>query len=95
MPREGYTYERIVILIAQYGAETWNMGATEKKRLNIEALRCVKSLCGITLINRAKMRIYVELWLSESWLMEQSRKYCDVWTRRHGRRGFGKEDNRV
>ncbi len=54
MPREGYTYEGIVVLATLCGAETWNMGATEKKRLNIEALRCLKSMCGITLINRVK-----------------------------------------
>ncbi len=41
-------YEGVVVPMALYGAETWNMGAAERKRLNVMERRCLRSLCGVT-----------------------------------------------
>ena len=41
-------YEGIVVLTALYGAETWNMGAAERRRWNVMEMRCLRSMCGVT-----------------------------------------------
>ncbi len=33
---------------ALYGAETWNMGAAKRKRLNVMEMRCLRNMCGVT-----------------------------------------------
>ncbi len=35
-------YEGIVVTTALYGAETWNIGAAERRRLNVMEMRCVE-----------------------------------------------------
>ena len=44
-------YEEIVVPTALYGAGTWNMGAAERKKLNIGEIRCLRSMCGVTQMN--------------------------------------------
>ena len=41
-------YEGIAIATALYGAETWSMGAAEKKRLNVAEMKCLRGMCGVT-----------------------------------------------
>ncbi len=45
-------YERIIVLTVRYGTETWNMGATERGRLNVKELGCLRSICGVTGVDR-------------------------------------------
>ncbi len=40
-------YEGVVVLTELYGAETWNVGAAER-RLNVMEMRCLRSMCGVT-----------------------------------------------
>ncbi len=44
-------YEGVVVPAALYGAETWNMGADERRRLNVMEMRCLRSMCGVTRMN--------------------------------------------
>ncbi len=39
---------------ALYGAETRNMGAAERKRLNVMEMRCLRSMCGVTRMDRVR-----------------------------------------
>ncbi len=41
-------YEGVVVSAALYVAETWNMGAGERRRLNVMEMRCPRSMCGVT-----------------------------------------------
>ncbi len=41
-------YEGVVVPTVLYGAETWSMGAAERKRLNVMEMRCLRSMCGVT-----------------------------------------------
>ncbi len=41
-------YEGVVVPMALYGAEPWNMGEAERKRLNVMEMRCLRSMCGVT-----------------------------------------------
>ncbi len=43
-----------MIVTAPYQAETWNMEAAERKRLDVVTLICPRSMCGITRIIRLK-----------------------------------------
>ncbi len=35
--------EEVVVPTALHGAETWNMGAAERKRLNVMEMRCLRN----------------------------------------------------
>ncbi len=39
---------------ALYGAETWNMGRAERKRLNVMEMNCLRSMCGVTRMDRVR-----------------------------------------
>lgn len=41
-------YDEIVVSTAQYRAETWNLGAAERKTLNVTKLKCLRSRCEVT-----------------------------------------------
>ncbi len=47
-------YEGVAIPTALYGAETWNMGAAERKRLNVMEMRSLRSMCGVTRMDRVR-----------------------------------------
>ena len=47
-------YEGVVVPTALYGAETWNMSAVERKRLNVMEMRCLRSMCGVTRMDRIR-----------------------------------------
>ena len=46
-------YEGIAIPTALYGAETWSMGAAEK-RLNVAEMKCLRGMCGVTRMDRIR-----------------------------------------
>ncbi len=63
---------------ALYGAETWNMGAAERKRLNVMEMRCLRNMCGVTRMERVRneeVRRRTE-GCKKSWLSEQNRECC-------------------
>ncbi len=39
-----------------HSAETWNMGAAERNTLNVEELRYLRTMCGVTLMNRVRSK---------------------------------------
>ncbi|KAK3869735.1 hypothetical protein Pcinc_024963 [Petrolisthes cinctipes] len=50
-------YEGIAVPTALYGAagaETRNMGENEKRRLNVVEMRCLRSMCGVTRMDRVR-----------------------------------------
>ncbi len=47
-------YEGVVVPTALYGAETWNMGAAERKKLNVMEMRCLRSMYGVTRMDRVR-----------------------------------------
>ncbi len=44
----------VVVPTALHGAQTWNMGAAERKRLNVMEIRRLRSMCGVTRMDRVK-----------------------------------------
>ncbi len=54
MKAERRLYEGVVIPTAVYGAETWNVRKSERKRLDVFEMRCLGSMVGITRMDRVK-----------------------------------------
>ena len=40
------------MLTALYGAETWGLKAADKKRLNVMEMKCLRTMCGVTIWDR-------------------------------------------
>ncbi len=47
-------YEGVVVPATLYGTETWNTGAVERRRLNVMEMRCLRSICGVTRMDRVR-----------------------------------------
>ena len=50
---KGRLYEGVVVPTALYEAETWSMGVVEKT-LNVMEMRCMRSKCGVVLMERVR-----------------------------------------
>ena len=63
-------YGSIVVPTVLYGAECWAVKAAEKRRLNVFEMSCLRSMCGVTRLDRItneeiRRRVGVEVELSE------------------------------
>ena len=63
-------YEGIVVPTAMYGAEVWGLKEAERRKLDVFEMRCLRSMCGLTLWDRVRneevrRRAQVERPLSE------------------------------
>ncbi len=44
-------YEGVVVPTAQYGPETWNVRESERNRLDVFEMKCLKSMVGVTIMD--------------------------------------------
>ncbi len=68
-------YEGEVVPAAMYGAETWSVREAERNRLDVFEMRCLKSMVGITRMDRVrneKMRRREEIMRKMSERVDQS-----------------------
>ncbi len=85
-------YEGVVVPTALNGAETWNMGAAERKRLNVMEIRCLRSMCGVTRMDRVRNEELRRRPGDEKEVAERAEQ--GVWAcGKDGRRVCGKEVN--
>ncbi|KAK7882210.1 hypothetical protein WMY93_028384 [Mugilogobius chulae] len=47
-------YEGVVVPAALYGAETWSLKVAEKRKLNVMEMKCLRSMCGVTRMDRVR-----------------------------------------
>ena len=47
-------YEGVIVPTALYGAEAWGMRSTEKRKVNVLEMKCLRSLVGVTRIDRVR-----------------------------------------
>ena len=47
-------YEGVVVPAATYGAETWDMRAEDRRSLDVLEMRCLRSMCGVSLWHRLR-----------------------------------------
>ena len=42
--------------MALYGAETWGMRSTERRKVNVLEMKCLRSLAGVSRMGRVGMK---------------------------------------
>ena len=48
-------YERVIIVpMALYGAEAWGMRSAERKKVNVPEMMCLRSLVGVSRMERVR-----------------------------------------
>ncbi len=47
-------YKGAVVPTVLHEAEAWNMGAAERRRLNVMEMRCLRIMCGITQMDQVR-----------------------------------------
>ena len=41
-------YERIIVPTALYGAEAWGKRSAERRKVNVQEMKCLRSLVGVS-----------------------------------------------
>ena len=47
-------YEGVIVPTALYGAGAWGMRSAEGRRVNVHEIKCVRSLVGVSRMNRVR-----------------------------------------
>ena len=49
-----YLYEGVIVPTALYGAEAWGIRSTERRKVNDLEMRCLRSLVGVSRVDRVR-----------------------------------------
>ena len=47
-------YEKVIVPTVMYGSELWGMKESERQKLNVFEMRCLRSMCGVTRWDRLR-----------------------------------------
>ena len=47
-------YEKVVVPTVLYGSELWGLKKTERNKLNVFEMKCLRSMCGVTRLDRIR-----------------------------------------
>ena len=47
-------YEGVIVPTALYGAEAWGMRGAERKKVNVLEMKCLRSLVGVSRMDRVR-----------------------------------------
>ena len=50
-------YEKVVVSTEMYGSESWGMKVTEKQKLNVFEKKCLRSMIGVSLLDRVRNEV--------------------------------------
>ena len=53
-------YERVIVSTVLYGAETWGLRESERKKMNVFEMRCLSSMIGVTRHDRVRNTVIRE-----------------------------------
>ena len=53
-------YERIVVPTVMYGSEAWGMKVEERDKLDVAEMKCLRSMCGVTRMDRVRNEVVGE-----------------------------------
>ena len=50
-------YEKVIVPTAMYGSESWSMKVTEIQKLNVYEMKCLRSMTGVSWLNRVRNEV--------------------------------------
>ena len=50
-------YEKVVVPTVMYGSESWGMKATERQKLNVFEMKCLRSMTGVSRLDRVRNEV--------------------------------------
>ena len=50
-------YEKVVVLTIMYGSEAWGMKVTERQKLNVFEMKCLRSMIGVSHLDRVRNEV--------------------------------------
>ena len=50
-------YEKVVVLTVMYSSESWGMKVTERQKLNVFEMKCLRSVAGVSRLNRVRNEV--------------------------------------
>ena len=50
-------YEKVVVPIVMYGSESWGMKITERQKLNVFEMKCLRSMTGVSRLDRVRNEV--------------------------------------
>ena len=53
-------YERVVVPTVMYGSEAWGLRVEERRKLDVMEMRCLRSMCGVTRMDRLRNEVVRE-----------------------------------
>ena len=53
-------YERVVVPTVMYGSESWGMRVEERDKLDVAEMKCLRSMCGVTRMDRVRNEVVRE-----------------------------------
>ena len=53
-------YERVVVPTVMYGSEAWGLRVKERRKLDVMEMRCLRSMCGVTRMDRLRNEVVRE-----------------------------------
>ena len=50
-------YEKVVVPTVMYGSESWGMKVTERQKLNVFEMKCLRSMTGVSWLDRVRNEV--------------------------------------
>ena len=50
-------YEKVVVLTVMYGSESWGMKVTERQKLNVFEMKCLRNMTGVSRLDRVRNEV--------------------------------------
>ena len=50
-------YEKVVVPTVMYGSESWGMKVTERQKLNAFEMKCLRSMTGVSRLDRVRNEV--------------------------------------
>ena len=50
-------YEKVVVLTVMYSSESWGMKVTERQKLNVSEMKCLRSVTGVSQLDRVRNEV--------------------------------------
>ena len=50
-------YEKVVVPTVMYGSESWGMKVTERQKLNVFEMKCLRNMTGVSRLDRVRNEV--------------------------------------